>query len=69
MNFWGYYSNHYRIQIELHGKNYCTAEVAKGLRLVFNNLRLKNHNLNNKILREAINKKVIKTALLNLIII
>ena len=45
------------------------AKVAKGLRLVFNNLRLKNYNLNNKILREVINKKVIKTALLNLIIV
>ena len=68
-NFWGHYSNHYGIQIKLHGKDYRTAEVAKGLRSVFNNLRLKNHDLDNKILREAINKKVIKTALLNLIIV
>lgn len=43
------------------------AEVAKALQLVFNKLRLKNHNLNNKILREVINKKVVKTTLLNLI--
>ena len=45
------------------------AEVTEGLQSVFNKLQLENHNLNNEILREAINKKVIKTALLNLIII
>ena len=59
----------HRIKIKSIGKESYIKEALAALQLTYNKLRLNNSNLDNKILRGAINKRALKVALLDLIIV
>lgn len=66
-NFRHHYKSKHKIVIESKGKEHRTTRANEELQLVID--QLQNSDLGNKILRETLDKKVIETALLELLIV